>query len=244
MHCRLQIARWQIAGWQIGAAALACLLVPAAAHAQLSAPREAAQIEFGPVSLYPSLQIVDAGKDSNIFDDSTNPKQDYTFTVASRALIVTRLGLNELMFSTGSDYVWFQHYKSERSSNAVYSLRFNLSASRFKPFVGAERVRTRARTNAEIEARAERLERTAVVGSNFDLTERTALTMSANVSDSTYAAGQTYRGVSLKRSLDRRERSYAGGVRYAVTPLTIRTRLARRGMGIAPVRYLLSNQAP
>ena len=31
------------------------------AHAQIIAPREAAQIEFGPTSIYPSVRIVDAG---------------------------------------------------------------------------------------------------------------------------------------------------------------------------------------
>ena len=122
------------------------LRVPAGAaraHAQINAPREAAQIEYGPFSLYPSLVIADAGRDSNVFNDGQSPKEDYTFTVQSRALVVTRLGLNELMFSTGSDYVWFRRYKGERSSNATYALRFNLSASRFKPFVGADRSRTR-----------------------------------------------------------------------------------------------------
>ena len=175
-----------------------CLLWPAAAHAQLTAPRERAQIEYGPVSLYPSLQVVDAGKDSNVFDDSKDPKEDYTFTVASRALVVTRLGANELMLSTGSDYVWFQQYAQERSANALYALRFNFSASRFKPFVGAQRSRTRSRPNAEIEARARRLERNVTVGSNFDLSERTGIMVSATAGDSTYAEGESFRGRELE----------------------------------------------
>ena len=55
-------------------------------HAQIIAPREAAQIEFGPLSIYPSLQLVDAGTDQNVFNDTVNPKEDYTFTIASQAL--------------------------------------------------------------------------------------------------------------------------------------------------------------
>ena len=217
MNCRLQIAGLQIAGLQLVAA---CLLWPATAHAQLTAPRERAQIEFGPLSLYPSFQLVDAGKDSNVFDDHKDPQEDYTFTLASRALVVTRLGANELMVSTGSDYVWFKNFKQERSSNALYALRFNLSASRFKPFIGASHMRTRARPTSEIDARARRLERSVTVGSNFDVTSRTAITASATTNDSTYAVGETFRGVSLKNSLDHQDRTYAGGVRYAVTPMT------------------------
>jgi len=213
MNCRLQIGR-------LGIVLVMCGLWPAAASAQLIAPPERAQIEYGPVSVYPSLQIVEAGKDSNVFSDSQNPRDDYTFTVASRALVVTKLGANELMFSTGSDYVWFRTYKEERSSNGLYAMRFNLSASRFKPFIGAQRVRTRARPTPEIDARALRLERMATAGANFNLTERTAITASATASDSSYAAGETFRGVSLQGELDKRERAYASGVRYAVTPLT------------------------
>src|SRR5260221_12111563 len=100
--CRLPSAEPRTAGFRCVLMVLSSLLWPAAAHAQLSAPREAAQIQYGPVSLYPSLQIIDAGKDSNVFDDSQSPKEDYTLTIASRALVVAKLGANELMFSTGS----------------------------------------------------------------------------------------------------------------------------------------------
>jgi hypothetical protein len=217
MNCRLRMADCRLAGLHIGAL---LMLWPVAAFAQLSAPRERAQIEYGPVSLYPSLQVVDAGQDANVFDDNSNPQSDFTFTIASRALVVTRLGANELMFSTGSDYVWFKEFKQERSSNALYAMRFNFSASRFKPYIGASHMRTRARQVAEIETRARRLERNVVVGSNLDLTERTAIAVSASASDSTYATGETFRGVNLSDSLDRKERSYSGGVKYAITPLT------------------------
>ena len=202
--------------------ALAChaLLWPAAARAQIIAPREAAQIEFGPVSIYPSLVVADAGRDSNVFDDSQAPKEDYTFTVQSRVLAVTRLGLNELMFSTGSDYVWFRQYTQERSNSATYALRFNFSASRFKPFIGAQDGHSRSRPNPEIDARVSRLDRQVTAGSAFDLTERTAITAGATLIDSSYDKGQSFRGIDLSQALNDNGRSYSGGISYAVTPLT------------------------
>lgn len=205
---------------KIAGLVIACLACPAMTSAQLTAPREQAQIEFGPVSLYPSLQIVDAGRDENVFNDNGAPKSDYTFTLASRALVVTRLGLNELMFSSGSDYVWFRQYAAERGSNATYSLRFNLSASRFKPYIGASRTRTRARPSAEIDARARRIERTVLAGTNFNLSERTAITATAQYEDSAYEHFERFRGVALDTELNMSGRSYAAGVRYAITPLT------------------------
>ncbi len=190
------------------------------AQAQIIAPREAAQIEFGPTSIYPSVRIVDAGTDQNVFNDTVNPKDDYTFTIASRALSVTRLGLNELMFAVGSDYVWFKEQTSERAANASYSLRFNLSANRLKPFVGGERVRTRTRPSVEIDTRAQRLDHTALAGTNFNVSERTAISATVRYGDSRYDDGARFRGVPLDDALNRTSWTYSGGVRYAITPLT------------------------
>jgi hypothetical protein len=190
------------------------------AEAQIVAPREAAQIEWGPLSVYPSIRLVDVGKDENVFNDSADAKEDYTFTIASKGLAVVRLGLNELMFSSGSDYVWFKDHSSERSTNAAYALRFNLSASRFKPFVGAERIQTRTRPTVEIDTRAQRLDQMVMAGSNFNLTERTAISANARYSDSKYDEGEQFRGVNLNTSLNRQSWTYSAGVRYAITPLT------------------------
>lgn len=201
-------------------ACLALLLGSSAAQAQLEAPHKSAQIELGPVSLYPSLQIVDAGIDENVFNDGRDPKKDVTLTVSSQALAVWRVGLNELMFSSGSDYLWFKKYTSERSSNTNYAMRFNLSASRFKPYVGAQHVRSHTRPTPEIDTRARRVTRVALGGSSFNLTERTAILASAQWDETTFDEGQQFRGVDLAEGMSRVARTYSGGFRYAVTPFT------------------------
>ena len=203
--------------WSVTGAAL---VIAAPASAQITAPTEPAQIAFGPLSLYPSLQVVDAGVDENVFNDGTEPVRDYTATVASRVLAVVRLGSNELLLQTGNDYVWFQQFSSERSSNAVYAMRFNLSASRFKPFIGAERVRTRARRSPEIDVRARRVESAVLGGLAFDLTPRTSITASARLDEAEYEEGERFRGVELGDALNRTGHTADAGVRYAITPLT------------------------
>ena len=200
--------------------AVLLLLWPLAASAQIIAPRESAQIEFGPMSLYPSIQIRDAGIDRNVFNDGEHATEDVTFTVVSRALAVMRLGANELMFSTGSDYVWLKDNVSERSNNGVYAARFNLSASRLKPYVGVQWLQTRARSGVEIDTRARRVERMVVAGSAFNLTERSAVTMSVQRDEVNYADNARFRGVRLAEPLSLDRRQYTGGYRYAVTPLT------------------------
>ena len=86
--------------WHAQAAALlgsSLVLAAVPSQAQLTAPRESAQIEYGPVSVYPTIQLTDAGRDSNVFDDSERPQEDYTFTLTSRALVVhARLVLGQL----------------------------------------------------------------------------------------------------------------------------------------------------
>jgi hypothetical protein len=195
-------------------------LAAAPVQAQIVAPLEAAQIEFGSLALYPILEIVDAGIDDNVFNASVAPQRDYTMTVASRVLSVLRLGSNELMFQAGNDYVWFQESTSERSNNAQYAARFNMSASRFKPYIGVEYIRTRVRRSPEIDARARRVDRNVQAGMAFDVSPRTALTASVRLDDTNYAEGERFRNVALDEALNRSGRGADAGVRYAITPLT------------------------
>ena len=196
------------------------LLAAAEVDAQVTAPREAAQIEFGTLALYPTLQILDAGIDDNVFNDSTAPARDYTMTVASKVLTVLRLGSNELLFQAGDDYVWFRESTTERSNNTQYAVRLNMSASRFRPYIGAEHIRTRVRRTPELDARARRVDRSVQGGIALDLSPRTALTASARLEEVNYHAGERFRNVALDEALNRSGRAADAGVRYAVTPLT------------------------
>lgn len=208
--------------WTVGLVAVSAsaLLWPCPAHAQLTAPREAAPIQFGPVSIYPTLNIVDIGTDSNIFNDASGAKEDYIFTLESRVRAVLAGGANRLMFLTGSDFVWFQKYKDQRSNNGQYALRADLTWSRFKPHIAADRLKTRERPNPEIDARARRTVRSLEVGVDFVASPITSITATASVDDSHYDEGELFRGVDLADSLGRGGRGVSGGMKFALTPLT------------------------
>jgi hypothetical protein len=192
----------------------------AAAEAQIEAPREDAPIVLGPVSVYPSVRLIDVGIDENVFNESTNTREDVTATISSKVVSALRVGLNQFLFSAGGDYVWFEDYASERSANANYAARFNFSASRFKPFLGWEYLTTRVRVNQEIDERARRVEQLVTTGADFDLTQRTALTFSAKWARTTFADNEAFRGTELDMALNDRARSFSAGAKYAVTPLT------------------------
>jgi hypothetical protein len=210
-------------GKRLGVALVACAAMLASAgpaEAQLETPREDAPIVLGPLSLYPSVRVVDLGIDENVFNDSTDGKEDFTATISSKVVSALRMGLNQFLFAAGGDYVWFDDYASERSANANYAARFNLSASRFKPFLGWEYLTTRVRVNQEIDERARRVEQLVTTGADFDLTQRTTLTLSAKWAETTFADKEAFRGTELDAALNDRARSLSAGAKYAVTPLT------------------------
>ena len=120
----------------------------------------------------------------------------------------------------GYDYVWFQESTSERSNNIQYAMRFNMSASRFKPHIGADYVRTRVRRSPEIDARARRVDQSVLGGMAFEVSPRTALTASVRLDESNYDEGERFRNVALDEALNRSGRRADAGVRYAITPLT------------------------
>jgi hypothetical protein len=189
--------------------------------AQLSTPPvEAAHVEFGRIAFYPTLQLLDAGIDDNVFNDGVAPHRDYTMTFAAKVLASAKLGSNELLGQIGSEYVWFKEFDTERAGNMQYAMRFNLSASRFKPFIGAEHLRSSARRGPEIDTRARRTDQFLVSGLNYELTPRTSLTASARFDSSIYDDGESFRGIPLDESLNHAGRGGDAGVRYAVTPLT------------------------
>jgi hypothetical protein len=206
---------------RLALAAGACLIATAApAGAQIEVPREDAPIVLGPVSLYPSVRLIDMGIDENVFNESTNTNTDFTTTISSKVVSALRIGVNQFLFSAGGDYVWFDDYASERSANANYGARFNFSASRFKPFLGWEYLTTRVRANQEIDERARRIEQLVTTGADFDLTQRTALTLSAKWAETSFADNEAFRGTELDVALNDRARSFSAGAKYAVTPLT------------------------
>jgi hypothetical protein len=204
----------------VGIACLALVLTSSSVQAQIDAPRESAEIELGSWSIYPTVKLADVGIDDNVFNDAIAPTRDLTLTLSSQALAVWHVGLNELMFLGGNDYVWFKDSVSERASNTNYALRFNLSASRFKPFVGGQQNWTSTRPTVEIDTRARRFSRMATAGSSFNLTERTAITASAQWEETTFDESEEFRGIELADRLNNVAQVYGGGFRYAVTPFT------------------------
>ena len=163
------------------------------AVAQITAPREAAQIEFGPV--------VAVSESSNCGCGSRRQRLQRRHGAAARlhadgrdreCSACSASASNELMFQTGNDYVWFREFElraiEQRAILRCASTCRQADSSRSsEPSTSARG----ARRGPEIDARARRIDRIVVGGLGFDLTPRTSLTASARFDDVEFEDGES-----------------------------------------------------
>lgn len=200
----------------------AVLVLATAASAQSTAPEpvESMPIHAGPVGLHPSLSITNAGSDSNVFNDASNPQEDLTATIIPR--LVARLRAGRMLFSYGAatDLVYFQDFKDEESVNFGSDLRLDANLGRLQPYVSTSWLSTKERLNAEIDARAPRTQRTVLVGTRLSVASRTDIVANLRHADLAYDDGSEFRGSDLAHNLNSTADSFEGGVQVALTALT------------------------
>ncbi len=209
---------------RIGSAALLCCLIASGlAQAQTPAPPEPIEsmpIHAGPFGLRPSLAITNVGTDSNVFNVAEDPQDDFTATIVPR--IVARVRAGRLFFSYGaaSDIVYYQTYEDEGSLNGTTDLRVDADLGRLQPYASAGWTSTKERLNAEIDARAPRMQHTIGAGARLLVASRTALVVNARRFDLQFDEGSEFRGSDLAHNLNSRTNSIEGGVQLTLTPLT------------------------
>lgn len=198
------------------------LLVAAGAEAQTTSPPVGTDraLVLGPVSLYPSIAIKDAGFDSNIVNDADNPKSDFTFTTQPRLGAEVPFGPTRLTGAVTVGLVYYATYKSQQSLNRLYEARFEGTTSRVRPFVAAAFNHSRERSGYEIDARVLREDTSFSAGAEFKLTPVTSLTGSYRRLILRYGDDQQFLGVVLAQQLDQTSDVASVGTRVALTPLT------------------------
>ena len=202
------------------------LLLPAAipAAAQQSAAPETdvpdTGIHFGPLGLSPSIVVRDIGRDNNVFNDSTNPKSDWTATITPKLDVAFRPGPMRLTYTTNTDYVWYQTYASERGTNVGNALRADFAFGPFKPSVGASIGTSRDRLNREIDVRARHRSYGYSGGVEVSLFEGVTAAVGVRESKTTFDPGAEFRGQPLDLTLNSTTDAVDAGGGVALTPLT------------------------
>jgi hypothetical protein len=187
--------------------------------AQAATPSTEGQRELGPLSLTPSLELT-FGTDTNVFNESEDPKRDVTGMFKPQVDAALRLGRGRMSGKAAVDFVYFRDFQRERSINTYNSLRLELPLNRLKPYVGGSFVNTRQRSNFEIDLRARRIEHALLAGLDIGLTSRTTVALSASRQHLGFQGDSVFLGTSLREMLNRHVDQVNASLRYALTPLT------------------------
>ncbi|GMV21744.1 MAG: outer membrane beta-barrel protein [Vicinamibacterales bacterium] len=192
-----------------GVLALVVLATTAgAAGAQTTAdPRETARMHFGPVYVTPSLALRDVGVDTNVFNEWTDPKSDFTATVAPKAdawLMMTRRFL--LSTSTELGLVYFKSFTNQRSVNPRVNARLDVRFTRVSLFGENQFAWSRERANLELDARLRRRVNTTRAGFVFSATPKLSIEAALYRTGYDYEANASLSGIDLKNALQRNRR--------------------------------------
>ena len=193
-------------GWLRGALFLALLLVvPAAARAQTQEPDpwEAARWRFGPLAVTPRIELKNLGWDSNVFNETQDPKSDFTTTVGAPVDWWLRLGRARLH---GVDYfegVYFATYSDQSSFNQRHELTLLVPLNRIRPYIGGSYISTSDRPGYEINARVHHTESAANVGIVVRLTSKVDVDVSGRQTKLQVRRRSGCRHTLLREVLDR-----------------------------------------
>ena len=198
--------------------ALAIALTPCSSSAQSEGDRSGLRI--GPVDFRPRLLLKDIGVDSNVFNEPSNPKSDFTLTAAPDVEISTHPGRLKLSYTTAAEFVYFKQYTSQRARNGSIGGRADLDLTWLRPFASFSSTSTSARPNSEIDVRAEHHPWTYTVGTTVKVASRTSIGVLGRRTRETYDENAAFRGEDLAESLDTTIHTYETSFNVELTPFT------------------------
>ena len=185
-------------------------------------PRNVA-FHVGPIQFWPGLRIRDVGVDTNVFDESENPKSDWLVNLQPDLTIWGQAGYFRVSARTGADLLYFAKYESERSVSTDARVRLDGHFGLIRPWVGVATVGSATRPNAEIDLRARRREHEYSGGVAFDATPTASLFVAVTRQSTAYQEDEVFRAVRLSTVLDRDTETYGVGARIKLTPFTTMT---------------------
>jgi hypothetical protein len=203
-----------------GSLAVAVAFAPAPTAAQTTPDQEPGTMRIGPFQLKPRLAFTNIGVEYNVFNENENPKRDFTFTAAPDVEVSVHPGRLRLAFLSGSEFVYFQKYESERSVNHSFGGRVDLDLNILKPFFSATSAHTSARPSSEIDVRARHHPQSYSAGTVLKVASRTSMTFTGRLSTEVYDQGVEFRGEDLSTALDNKTTGYEASLNLELTPFT------------------------
>ncbi len=189
--------------------------------AALSQTTEGA-LRLGPVLALPHIALTKVGIDTNVFNESTNPKRDRTFSVLPDVAFEVRVRRATLTGKAGLSYNYFETYERERSTDHREDVLFDLPLNRLTLKANYGYTSTRQRPGLEIDLRARQIYEGYGVG--FDARVRPKTTIRVGVSTArTIFKNGVEDGVSLPQAMNRTSDTAFLSLRHELTSLTMAT---------------------
>jgi hypothetical protein len=200
----------------------------AAQDSRTADPLEGMPIHWGALGLTPTVSVTNFGVDSNIFNDASDPKSDFTMTVTPR--LQARLRAQRALFSgsVATGLVYFKSHDEERSIDYITDGRGDFDLNWVRPYVSASLTETSERLNAELDARAPRTETAISGGALFRTATKAALVVDFKREGLDFEQGTFFEGVPLSRTLNSTTQTIEGGLEVYLTPLTTLSVIAAR----------------
>ena len=191
-------------------------------------PIETMPIRLGPLGLAPTITITNFGIDSNVFNDSVDPKSDFTFTATPT--IAGRLRSGRLLVggALATGLVYYRDFDDERSMDYSSRSRIDLDLGWFRPFGLAERLDSRDRLSLELDIRAPRVSTLIEGGARAVVSPWSGFTFAARRNSVAFDESSIFDGIALSQTLNSRTTTLEGGLELYLTPLTTMTMLVSR----------------
>ena len=214
----------------IVAVAAVAMAVPVAAHAQTlppppsgplpADPAEAAKVRIGPLFMQPEFGFKNVGLDNNVKNDPANPERDWTATLNMGLFAGLRYHQARFTVKTSTDYVYYAHFREERSIDGHTRYQLEVRNPRVRPWIAMERSKSHGRLGMEIDARAGREQPLYETGVEVRWGFRLGTRLIARQRKIDYLDEETFRGVNLSSTLDAKFREGAVQMLYEISPLS------------------------
>ena len=203
-------------------AAALFLLVASSAGAQSVEPNtENARVRIGPLALNPTIELLNLGIDTNVFNEpGDQKKRDFTFTLSPRTEAWLRVGRAWLTGSIREDILWYQKYDTERAANTYGTVGVLLPLNRISAAANVGYLNSKDRPGFEIDSRSRRRESSVSGTVEVRALARTFFGVQGNRKVVTFNEGETFLNVDLRQELNRTTTEGVVTVRHQLTPLT------------------------
>jgi hypothetical protein len=178
------------------------------------------RMRIGPFGVTPAIVVQNAGIDRNVFNEATDPKEDFTTVIAPSVDILLRTGRLAARVRNNVNLVYFRRYTNQGGVDYNHDATVAVRVRRITPYASVQFVDTHERPSIEIDTRARRQSSGFSGGLSASLGSRLTLNVEGRRQRLAFAADAVFEGVSLPTVLNDTVTSWTGTARWDVTPLT------------------------